>query len=135
MFPFTSCVSILRRREKPTDWRQINGTLSVAVFTPNNNHNSTNSNKFTTGSSSTCNGGKDTNSRLAIVDEERRGAISFERTDRNAIYIRMLGEYQCAVLCIEPLKETKKKKERNKHHTQIRSFGGWVVVKSTLPIW
>lgn len=24
---------------------------------------------------------------------QRRGAISFERTDRNAIYIRMLGEY------------------------------------------
>ncbi|GFR82483.1 hypothetical protein ElyMa_004099200 [Elysia marginata] len=75
MFPFTSCVSILRRREKPTDWRQTNGTLTFVVVAPNNNHCKTNSNRTcggTTTSSSSFTRSKDKTTRLATVEEEVR---------------------------------------------------------------
>ncbi|KAK3772169.1 hypothetical protein RRG08_035210 [Elysia crispata] len=74
MFPFTSCVSILRRREKPADWRQINGTLTFVVCTPNNNHNTTNSNRRSSNSSKHISG-KDVNNRLATVEEEVRSFL------------------------------------------------------------
>ncbi|GFO23059.1 hypothetical protein PoB_004956400 [Plakobranchus ocellatus] len=78
MFPFTSCVSILRRKERPADWRQINGSLTFLVCTPNNNHNhsingnssSSSSNSSDAEGSNSIRNGRAVASHLDTVEEE-----------------------------------------------------------------